>query len=57
VAKILHAASINKPSDMTHDETSYWSDERIQTISCDVHFSVGDREGKLLSEFRARTFS
>jgi hypothetical protein len=38
-------------------ETSYWSDEIIHRISCDVHFSVDDSEGKLLSESTARTFS
>jgi hypothetical protein len=38
--KVLHSASLNKPSDTVHYETSCWTDEEIQRTSFDVHFSV-----------------
>jgi hypothetical protein len=32
--RILHGASVSKPSDTAHDGISYWTDEEIQ--SCNV---------------------
>jgi hypothetical protein len=38
--KILHDAPQNKLSDTIYTETSYWTDEEIQRMSCDVHSLV-----------------
>jgi hypothetical protein len=40
--KILHSASVNKPYDIIHNETSYWTDEEIQRMLHDIHFSVAE---------------
>jgi hypothetical protein len=39
-AKTLHSACVNKASNTINNETSYWTLEEIQRMSCDVHFLV-----------------
>jgi hypothetical protein len=38
--KTFHSASLNKPHDMIHNETSYWTDEKILRLLHDIYFSV-----------------
>jgi hypothetical protein len=37
--KILHGASVNKPSNTIHNETSCGTDDEIQRTSHDAYFS------------------
>jgi hypothetical protein len=45
--KILHSASVNKPSDTIHNEICCWTDKEIHRMSCNVHFSVVETQGGL----------
>jgi hypothetical protein len=38
--KILHGASVNKPLNTIHEDKTYWTDEEIQRMLCNVHLSV-----------------
>jgi hypothetical protein len=57
--KILHGTSLNKPGDIVHNKTSFWTDEEIQRTLSNVHSSVVKMwlGGKVLPDFGMRTSS